>query len=189
MRTCLELFIAFFKMGAVTFGGGYTMLPILKREVAEKKGWVDYADLIDFYAISQGLPGIIAINVSVFIGYRVKKAAGGVAAALGCVAPSVIIITTLAVCMNSFQENLYVQYALHGIAVCVAALILSTVMDMWGKGVKDLLGIIIFILVFIGMEFTDVSPIFFIIASAVVGVLARFFASVVKARRTENDKC
>ncbi|MEA4814116.1 MAG: chromate transporter [Oscillospiraceae bacterium] len=189
MRTCLELFVAFFKMGAVTFGGGYTMLPILKREVAEKKGWVDYADLIDFYAISQGLPGIIAINVSIFIGYRVKRVAGGIAAAFGCVAPSVIIITILAMCMNSFQENLYVQYALHGIAVCVAALIFSAVMDMWGKGIKDILGIIIFILVFIGTEFTDISPIFFIIASAAVGVLARFCASAVKARGTGNDKC
>lgn len=93
MKTLIGIYLTFLKMGAVTFGGGYTMLPILQREVVERKRWVTSEEVMDFYAVSQGLPGIIAVNVSVFIGYHVRRVPGAVAAALGTVSPCLVIIS------------------------------------------------------------------------------------------------
>ena len=92
-------------MGSVTFGGGYAMLPILRKECVEKNKWITEEQVMDYYAVSQGLPGIIAVNVSVFIGYRRRKFAGGIAAALGCVSPCIIIISIIAAFLSNFQDN------------------------------------------------------------------------------------
>ena len=105
MKELWELYISFFKMGAVTFGGGYAMLPILQKEVVEKKAWISSEQVMDYYAVSQGLPGIIAVNVSVFIGYERRKIPGGVAAALGVGSPCLLIIMTIAAFLSNFQEN------------------------------------------------------------------------------------
>ena len=171
MKELWELYISFFKMGAVTFGGGYAMLPILQKEVVEKKAWISSEQVMDYYAVSQGLPGIIAVNVSVFIGYERRKIPGGVAAALGVVSPCLLIIMTIAAFLSNFQENPYVRHAFAGISVCVAALILNAVLGLWKKGVKDKLGFAICILVFCATEFTGLSPILFIIGAAVAGIL------------------
>ena len=168
------IYSLFFRMGAVTFGGGYAMLPILRREIIEKRGWLDEETIMDFYALSQGLPGIIAINVSVFIGYRRRKVFGAISAALGMVSPCIIIISIIAFFLSNFKDNLYVQYALAGISVCVAALILDAIISMWKKGVKDGLGIVIFGVILLLSVFTDVSPILLVIGSAVVGIVARY---------------
>ena len=96
LRDLLILYTLFFRMGAVTFGGGYAMLPILRREIIQNHQWMDEETIMDYYALSQGLPGIIAINVSVFIGYRRRGIPGGVAAALGMVSPCIIIISIIA---------------------------------------------------------------------------------------------
>lgn len=130
LRDLLILYTLFFRMGAVTFGGGYAMLPILRREIIQNHQWMDEETIMDYYALSQGLPGIIAINVSVFIGYRRRGIPGGVAAALGMVSPCIIIISIIAFFLSSFQDNPYVQHALAGISVCVAALILDAVISM-----------------------------------------------------------
>ncbi|MCF0151337.1 MAG: chromate transporter, partial [Firmicutes bacterium] len=87
MKELLLIYWTFFKMGAVTFGGGYAMLPILRREIVENKKWADEETVMDFYALSQGLPGIIAANVSTFLGYKKKGVPGAVAAVLGVVSP------------------------------------------------------------------------------------------------------
>ena len=120
MKELLDLYLSFFKMGAVTFGGGYTMLPILKRECVENKRWVSDEQVMDFYAVSQGLPGIIAVNVAVFIGYHVRRTAGGIAAALGCVSPCIIIISIIAAFLTNFRmrNRISTKYAMrhHGMA-------------------------------------------------------------------------
>lgn len=168
------LYSLFFRMGAVTFGGGYAMLPILRREIIEKRGWLDEETIMDFYALSQGLPGIISINVSVFIGYRRRKVPGAIAAALGMASPCIIIISIIAFFLSNFKDNLYVQHALAGISVCVAALILDAIISMWKKGVKDSLGIALFGVILLLSVFTGISPILLVVGSAVVGVAARY---------------
>ena len=169
----LGIYILFFRMGAVTFGGGYAMLPILRREIVQSRQWMDEETIMDFYALSQGLPGIIAVNVSVFIGYRRHKVPGAAAAALGMVSPCIIIISVIAFLLAGFQDNIYVQYALAGISVCVAALILDAVISMWKKGVKDIFGIILCLVMLILSTFTKISPILLVIACALLGMAAK----------------
>ncbi len=166
----LTLYTLFFRMGAVTFGGGYAMLPILRREIVQSRSWMDEETIMDYYALSQGLPGIIAVNVAVFIGYKQRKVPGAVAAALGMVSPCIIIITIIAACLSNFQDNVYVQHALAGISVCVAALILDAVLSMWKKGVKDAFGIALCLVMLALSVFTKISPILLVIACALLGI-------------------
>ncbi len=173
MSKLLEIYWTFFKMGAVTFGGGYAMFPILQREIVENKKWIEQEEIVDYYAISQGLPGIIAVNVAIFIGWRQKKVLGGVAAALGVVSPGAIIITFIAMFLSNFQENIWVRHAFAGVAVCVAALILDAVRNLWKKGVTNNLGILLFTGMFIGIEFTNISPVFFIVTAAIIGIMVK----------------
>ena len=134
MKELISIFISFFKMGSVTFGGGYAMLPILRKECVENNKWITEEQVMDYYAVSQGLPGIIAVNVSVFIGYRRRKFAGGIAAALGCVSPCIIIISIIAAFLSNFQDNLLIKHAMSGVSICVVALILDAVLGLWKKG-------------------------------------------------------
>ena len=174
LHDLLTLYTLFFRMGAVTFGGGYAMLPILRREIIQNRGWMDEETIMDYYALSQGLPGIIAINVSVFIGYKRRGVPGAVASALGMVSPCIIIISIIAAFLSNFQDNVYVQHALAGISVCVAALILDAVISMWKKGVKDKVGIAICLVMLFLSVFTDISPILLVIACALLGVAAKW---------------
>lgn len=173
LRELLDIYLSFFKMGAVTFGGGYAMMPILQKEVVEKKKWLRTEDVMDFYALSQGLPGIIAVNVSVFIGYTRRKVPGGIAAALGVVSPCIVIISVIAAFLSNFQDNLYVHRAFAGISLCVCALILSAVLDMGKKGVRDVPGIVICAATLGLMIFTNISPILIVVSAAVIGIAAR----------------
>ena len=171
MKELIEIYLVFFKMGAVTFGGGYAMLPILRREIVEKKKWLTEEQIMDFYAISQGLPGIIAVNVSTFIGYSRKKKIGAAVGAFGVVSPCIIIITLIAMCFTSFQNNMYVRHALNAVSVCVCALILDSVISMWKKGVKDGFGIALFSIMLLLMTFTSVSPIILVVSAAIGGIV------------------
>lgn len=173
LRDLQTLYLLFFRMGAVTFGGGYAMLPILRREIIQNLAWLDEETVMDYYALSQGLPGIIAINVSVFIGYKRRGIPGAVAAALGMVSPCLIIITIIAAFLSNFQDNIYVQHALAGISVCVAALILDAVISMWKKGVKDGTGVVICLAMLVLTLFTKLSPILLVVACALLGICVR----------------
>ena len=173
LKELLVIYWKFFRMGAVTFGGGYAMLPILRREIVQKSHWMGEEDIMDFYALSQGLPGIIAINTSVFIGYHHKKAPGAIAAAFGVVSPSVIIISIIAFFMTGFKDNPYVQHALSAISVCVVALILDSVIGMWKKGVKDTIGLVLCLIILTLSLFTKISPVLLVIVSALVGIVAK----------------
>lgn len=171
MRELWEIYLSFFKMSSVTFGGGYAMLPILQREIVEKKNWMTHERIIDYYAVSQGLPGIIAVNVAIFIGRERKGALGGIAGAMGIVSPCLLIITFIAAFLNNFQDSQIVKSAFAGIAVCVAALILNVVIGLWKKAVVNTLGLMIFAVVFLGMILTNLTPIAFILGAAFIGII------------------
>lgn len=171
MRELWELFTVFARIGGFTFGGGYAMLPIIQEEVVEKRSWATEEEVIDYYAIGQSTPGIIAVNTATFIGYKQRGIIGGIVATLGMVFPSVVIITIIANFFRHFQDYKMVQHAFGGIRVAVVALILNAISKMWSASVKDKLGILIFAVTLIIMVFFQISPIIIIIASATVGIL------------------
>ena len=123
MKEIIQLFLAFAKIGAVTFGGGYAMLPILQRDIVNKYGWATDDELMDYFAIGQCTPGVIAVNTATFIGYKRKGIAGGIFATLGVVFPSVVIISIIAAFVKNYADIEAVKYAFNGIRVCVCVLI------------------------------------------------------------------
>lgn len=173
MRLYWELFWTFAKMGACTFGGGYAMLPILQREVVEKKGWATDEELTDYYAIGQCTPGVIAVNTATFIGCKYKGWLGGVAATLGVVFPSVIMISVIATFLTNFADIPAVQHALAGVNACVVALIASSVIKLGKSTVKDVLTAVIFLVVLALAFFVGLSPALLILVAGVVGYAAK----------------
>lgn len=171
MKELLELFTIFFKMGSFTFGGGYAMLPIIQEEIVNKRNWATDEEILDYYAIGQSTPGIIAVNTATFIGYNQKGVIGGIVATLGIVSPSILIITTIASFFKNFQDYAVIQHALGGIRVVVSALILNTVLKMYKDSVKDWLGILLFIISFLLLVFLNITPIIVIIISAIAGII------------------
>ena len=174
MKKYLELFLTFAKVGVMTFGGGYAMLPILQREVVEDKHWATDEELTDYFAIGQCTPGIIAVNTATFVGFKEKKLSGAVFATLGIVTPSLVIITVIAALLTNFAHIPAVQNAFAGIRVAVCVLILNSIVKLWKKSVVDKLTLGVFIAVFLGSVLLgSVSPVVFIVAAAVLGVVVR----------------
>lgn len=172
MSELLQIYLAFFKISAVTIGGGYAMLPILRRELAEKRGWVSDEDILDFFAVSQGLPGVIAVNTALFIGHARRRIPGAVAAALGVVTPCLLVISLIAFFLAGFREDPRVQSALGGVSVCVTALILDAVIGLGKKGIKDGVGAALCVGMLLVSLFTDLSPVVPLVVSALVGIFA-----------------
>ena len=170
MKEMLDLFLTFAKVGVMTFGGGMAMLPILQREVVEAKHWATEEELVDYYAIGQCLPGIIMVNTMIFIGQKRRGTLGGIVAALGTVCPALIIITIIAAVLSGFAEAPVVKSAFAGIRVCVCVLIFNAVMKLWKSSVIDWKCFVIFLLVALGSLFTDITPVLFVVVSAVVGI-------------------
>ena len=173
MKELWELFFTFAKMGVMTFGGGMAMLPILQREVVENKKWVTEEELVDYYAIGQCTPGIIAVNTSTFVGQKRRGAAGGIAATLGMVFPSLVIISILAGLIQNFAHLAWVQNAFAGIQVCVCVLIFNATVKLLKKSVVDKKTAVIFIAVLMGGLLLDISPVWFVIAAAFIGILLK----------------
>ena len=173
MNILLDLFLTFAKVGVMTFGGGYAMLPILQREVVDNKGWATEEELMDYFAIGQCTPGIIAVNTATFIGQKHKGIAGGTFATLGVVFPSLIIISLLAGVIEAFSHIVWVQNAFGGIRVCVCVLIFNAVMKLLKKAVIDKFTFAIFAIVALGSIFTPLSPVIFVIVAAVAGILLK----------------
>ena len=167
----LDLFLTFAKVGVMTFGGGYAMLPILQREVVEKKGWATEEELMDYFAIGQCTPGIIAVNTATFIGQKLKGIWGGIFATLGVVFPSVVIIALLAGVIEAFSHIMWVQHAFGGIRVCVCVLICNSVVKLYKKAVVDKLTLAIFIAVSLASFLLDLSPVVFVVLAAAAGIL------------------
>ncbi len=173
MNIYLDIFLTFARVGAFTFGGGYAMLPILQREVVEKRRWVDEAEVMNYYAVSQCLPGLIAVNTAIFIGNKVKRSRGGFTAALGIVFPSLVIITLIAAFISGFADLPLVQNAFAGIRACVFVLILNAILKLRKGAVIDLISLVICSAVFLLSVLTDLNPILFIVAAGLAGALYR----------------
>ena len=161
MNPYLDLFLTFAQIGVCTFGGGYAMLPILQREVVEKRGWATEDELMDYYAIGQCTPGVIAVNTSTFIGYRLRGVPGAITATAGMVFPSVV------------------QHAFAGIRIAVCALVLQSVWKMAKKGVVDIPTGVILVVTFAAVAFLGVSPVLMVVIAAAAGILI----NVVRGRR------
>ena len=170
MKELFELFWLFAKMGSVTFGGGYAMLPILQRELVEKRGWVTNEELADYYAVGQCTPGIIAVNTSTFIGEKRRGVVGGIAYTLGFVFPSIIIISLIAAFLSNFAELAVVRNAFAGIQACVCVLILNAVVKLMKGAVKNVPAILIYLAVLAASVFFGLSPIILVVASGLAGV-------------------
>lgn len=171
MRELFELYFAFFRIGGLTFGGGLTMLPMLKHELVEKKNWVTEEELLDYYAVGQCTPGIIAVNVSTFIGYKRRNIIGSIFSTLGMISPSLIIVSILAMFLEQFMSNQTVAHAVGGIKIVVCALMLCTVVTMAKKTVKNVLAAIICGVACLMSLFTPVPTVLLVIAAAIVGII------------------
>ena len=179
MKLLLSLFITFAKVGVMTFGGGYAMLPILQREVVENKGWATEEELADWFAIGQCTPGVIAVNTATFAGRKVKGNIGGIVATLGIVFPSLVIITIIAAFIQQFAHLAVVQHAFAGIRIAVCALVLQSVWKMAKKGVVDIPTGVILVVTFAAVAFFGVSPVLMVVIAAAAGILI----NVVRGRR------
>ena len=180
-----SLFITFAKVGVMTFGGGYAMLPILEREVVTNHGWATSEEMLDYYAIGQCTPGVIAVNVATFIGNRKRGIPGGIVATLGVIFPSLLIILSLASVLQLFQDNVYVQKAFGGIRIAVCALIASTVIKLAKKTIKSIIAAVITIATLCLELFLGVSPVI-IVASVIVFGLIMYFATREKKKEAEE---
>ena len=173
MKDLLELYWTYLKIGCVNFGGGYAMLPLLERELANKKGWVTLDELRDYFAIGQCTPGVIALNVSTFVGTKRKGVAGAVAAMLGFLTGPIAIILVLAAFLRNFAELEVVQHAFAGIRVCVCVLIIQAVIRLWKKSVVDVFTFVLYLVilaVFSLSSFTALLPVK--VPAAVLVILA-----------------
>jgi chromate transporter len=171
VKELLDLFLMFAKVGVMTFGGGYAMLPILQREIVENRGWATEEELADYFAIGQCTPGVIAVNTATFIGQKRRGIAGGIVATLGVVFPSLVIISVLAGIIQNFAHLAWVQHAFAGIRVCVCVLIFNAVLKLWKGAVKDIWGGLIFLAVFVLSCLTKLSPVVYVVAAGGAGVL------------------
>jgi chromate transporter len=170
-------------MGVVTFGGGYAMLPILQRTVVDDKKWATEEEILDYYAIGQCTPGIIAVNTATFIGYKQKGILGGISATLGVIFPSIIIIGIISAFLKNFSDLAVVQHAFAGIRVCVGVLILNAVIKLWKGAVKGKVTAAIMFFVLIISAFTDISSVLIVIAAGIFGL---FFAGKIQNKGAEK---
>ena len=183
MREIIELYLAFLKIGAVNFGGGYAMLPLLERELVSKRGWTTLDDLMDYFAIGQCTPGVIALNVSTFIGHRKKGVPGALAATSGFLTIPIIIILIIAAFLRNFADLPIVQHAFAGIRVCVCVLILQAILRLWKKSVVDLTSLILYLVVFALAISSAWLP--FSVPAAVLVILSGFFGFLLYKEKEE----
>lgn len=170
MNEYMQLYLTFMRIGGLTFGGGLAMLPMLKYELVEKKNWIKEEELLDCYAIGQCTPGIIAVNTATYVGYKRKGVKGGIVATLGMITPSLVIITLVAICLQAFMENVWVQHALMGVRAVVCALMLNTVVTLAKKSLKNAFCWGICILAFLAAMFSPVPTVCIVLAAGAVGI-------------------
>lgn len=173
MKKLWILFITFAKIGAFTFGGGMAMLAILQDEIVEKKKWATAEELLDYYAIAQCTPGVIAVNTATFIGTKQAGIAGGIAATLGIVFPSLVIITVIAAFLRNFLEYEIVKHILNGVKVAVAVIIVNAVISLGKTAITDKICIAIAAVSLIFSVVFSFSPIYTVLAAAAAGILIK----------------
>ena len=173
MRELWTIFSTFARIGGFTFGGGYAMLPMLQKEVVENKNWATEEELMDYYAVGQCTPGIIAVNTATFIGYKRKGIIGGIAATLGVVAPSLVIIMIITAFIKNFAQLEMVQHALAGVRVCVCVLVFDAVFKLAKKSLVDAAAFLIFFLVMALSFFTDIHTYLLVISAGLAGIIIK----------------
>lgn len=173
LEELIKLFTVFARIGAVTFGGGYAMLPILQAEVVEKYHWAEEAELADYFAIGQCTPGVIAVNTATFIGVKRKGTIGGIVATLGVITPSIIIITVIAAFLANFAQFQAVKDAFAGIRVCVCILIFNAIKKLAKGALVDKLTWLLFFVIMAVNLVSNISPAWLVVASGIVGLLAK----------------
>ncbi|MBQ6921896.1 MAG: chromate transporter [Clostridia bacterium] len=191
MKKIFSVFLAFFKIGLITFGGGYAMIAVIERELVERKKWITHEEFLDIIAIAESSPGPIAINSATFIGHKVCGFLGSLFATLGVVLPSFTIIFIISLFFDKFLSLEYVGYAFRGIQSAVAFLILSAGIKMFKNIKRNLFNIIMFTLTLCGMlilEFfaPNFSTVFIILIGGVIGVFAYAFRVVTKKIKTKS---
>lgn len=172
-----EMFLTFLKIGLFTFGGGYAMIANIREEITEKKKWLDEDELLQVIAIAESTPGPVAINLATYVGYKRKGIMGSIAATVGVVLPSVVIIYVISLFLDGFMENKYVAYAFTGIKCAVAFLILKAGIEMFEKLPKKALPMIMFTVVFIAMLIFEIfsvnfSSVYLILIGGIIGIIA-----------------
>lgn len=171
MKKILEMFIAFFKIGAFTFGGGYAMIPLIEEEVVKNKKWIEKEEFMDVLVVSQSLPGALAVNCSIFLGYKIGGLMGAIMALLAVILPSFTIIIIIAAFFMQFRDNYYVNAAFKGITAAVPMLVLVGAISL-SKGLeKNKRTAVTIIIALIALTLFDIHPIIVIIASAIYGII------------------
>lgn len=174
IKNLLNLYFSFAKIGTFTIGGGLAMMPMMQAELIEKRKWITDEELIDYYAVGQSTPGIVAVNVATFVGYKQMGIIGGIFATLGMVTPSLVIIMILAGLINSINDFPIIQKALKGINVAVAALLTSTIINFMKKTIKKFTNAIFMLISFL-LVFVLKLPSFWIILFALlIGVVLTY---------------
>ena len=171
MKELFDLFRAFFTIGALTFGGGYAMLPMLEREIVSKHKWATSEELLNYFAIGQCTPGVIAVNTATFVGHKIRGVIGGIVATLGVVAPSIVIITIIALVLQNFMDIAWVQHAFAGIRVAVCALITASVVKLFKSNVKKGWHITLAVIAFVVVALLKLSPVYVVVACAVLSFI------------------
>lgn len=178
-----KLFLIFVYVGAILLGGGYVILPIIQHEFAEKRKLVSNDEIVNYYTLSQSLPGIVAANMTMFIGYKLKGKTGALVAMLGIIFVPFLSIVILASVLGKFVGNTYLQGLLWGVGVAVIALILLTVREMWQKSTRSLFFYVIFLLALIALLIFKLSPINTIIIFSVIGVLTQMIQRKIRGSK------
>lgn len=171
MKQLLDLFLTFARVGVMTFGGGYAMIPILEREVVTKRAWASNEELMDYYAVGQCTPGVIAVNTATFIGSKLAGTLGGIVATAGIVFPSLVIICVIAGILTNFADIPAVKSAFAGIRVCVCVLIFNAVVKLWKGSITDKGALALCLIIFALSVFLDISPVVYVIFCALAGIL------------------
>lgn len=167
----LDLYLTFLKIGSLTVGGGYAMLPMMQGELVSYRQWITDEELLDYYAVGQSTPGIIAINVATFVGYKQRGVVGGIIATLGIITPSIVVITTLAGLISSIDEYPLVQKAMKGINVAVCALITDATLNFIRKTLKGIFSFLILAMSFSLIYFFKVPSYAIVSGAAVTGII------------------
>ena len=172
----LTLFLTFFKIGAFTFGGGYALLPLIQREIVEKRKWITNDDILEVVAIAESTPGPIAVNSATFVGYRTGGFSGALLATLGVVLPSFAVILAISFVLREFESLKAVQYAFSGIRAGVLALVLKALWSMYKQSPKNAVSYALMAIAFVLVAFlgADVLPV--IIGCAAVGLIVTLYA-------------
>ena len=172
MNEYLELFLSFSKIGILMFGGGYAMLPILEHEIIDRRKWMNEEEMLDLYALAQCTPGVIAVNTATKTGYKVKGVLGALFSTLGVILPSFIIVIIISTVLDNFSAIEAVQNVLSGIRIAACAMMVNTLIKLAKAGIKDIIGIILFIAVFLASFFLKVSPVWCVLAAIFIGIFS-----------------